>query len=358
MILYLKENRELSDELIDEFREKTIRPEYKYFEFFCRLKASDPLYKGKTILKHHAYLNADFQTFEVPECVDYIGDTAFAYCNNLETLVFTRKAQLGHFPIIECNNLKRIVVPTDLLDYYKEALPYYRNIITDKEIEIEDSNEEEKVYDLEIEHIYVGVPSADSYIETEVEADEAKKSTDYSIIRNVFDKKATSYKFFWFLAILKLYKEKGNDNINFKDILIKMVSSAWKYVFVEDSVFPKIDQIPITLSKVGEKCALSRSANEKDIEYSVLEYYNTLNLDSLLTPLLKNVPYRFLSPWIPFTDNADVVEKSNAPSTHCLYALIEDGIKINPLWSDYLLDNYDKLIQFVERELRSYIKLG
>ena len=39
----------------------------------------------------------------------------------------------GVFPILECKKLSRIVVPTELIDYFKEELPYYKSIVTDNE---------------------------------------------------------------------------------------------------------------------------------------------------------------------------------------------------------------------------------
>jgi len=181
--------------------------------------------------------------------------------------------------------------------------------------------------------------------------------SDVDKMRHAFDKKATSYKFFWILAILKIYKEKENDKILFKDILIKMVSIAWGYVFFEKSEFPKIDQLPGYLVKIDKMIESNKSTKGIVIDSVLLDYYDKWELNALLSPLLKNVPYRFLSTWIPFTSNDDVVAKSNYPDTRCPYSLHEDHIVINPIWGKYFLDNYNKLTQFVEKELRSYLKI-
>ena len=85
--------------------------------------------------------------------------------------------------------------------------------------------------------------------------------------------------------------------------------------------------------------------------------YFSITIYTLLSPLLKNVPYRFLSPWIPFKSNDDVVAKSNNPDSRCPYSLHDDHITINPIWSDYFLDNYDKLTQFAEKKLKMYLKI-
>ena len=89
----------------------------------------------------------------------------------------------------------------------------------------------------------------------------------------------------------------------------------------------------------------------------VRKNYEVLSFDALLSPLLKNVPYRFLSPWIPFTSNDDVVAKSNDAEMSCPYSLHEDHIVIDSKWGEFLLVNYDKLTQFTEKELRKYLKL-
>ena len=179
---------------------------------------------------------------------------------------------------------------------------------------------------------------------------------DVDKIWHVFDKKATSYKYFWFLSILKIYKETNNGSIPFKDILVKMVSVAWSWVFMENSEFPKADQLPLYLRTIQSKAYLDRLASEKEVGGNVLEFYDEWKWDALLKPLLNNVPYRFLSPWIPFTNNDDVVAKSNDPDTKCPYALHDDYLTINPIWGDYFLENYDKLTQFAEKELRLYLK--
>ena len=374
MIVNYKDSRDISDEQISLFRKYTINPGYQHFESFCKILAARPDYHGRTVIKNNAYLCSDIEEYTVPKHVEYIGNTAFAYCENLKNINIEGKVVFGRFPIIECENLKRITVPTELLLYYKETLPFYRNIIRDYEYselhEVKEepglniNNESFLINESEIEHVYVDVPSADPYHEFEVEhgdkdsehGDSLLSKSDIDKIQHVFDSKATSYKYFWLLSILQIYKDKKNETINLKDILVKMVSVAWNYVFLKKSHFPAIDQLPNYLKTVQVKVCLDRYSKEHTIEEMVLEYYDTLKLKPVLSPLLKNVPYRFLSPWISFTSNEDVVAKSNDKNARCLYSLQDDHITINPIWSDYLLENYAKLIAFIETELRSFLK--
>lgn len=182
------------------------------------------------------------------------------------------------------------------------------------------------------------------------------KDIDIDKLWHAFDKKATSYKYFWFLSILKIYYEIRTDSIYFKDILIEMVSIAWRYVFVEECQFPSQDQLPIYLRAIQAKTYLTRSAKQMKVEETVRESFYEWKWNTLLMPLLNNVPYRFLSPWIPFTNNEEVTAKSKETESRCPYSLANDHVTINPLWSNYLMENYDKISIFIEKELRLFLK--
>jgi len=373
MILRYMENRELSDGVIEEFKNKTIRPEYRHFDEFCSSKASDPEYNGKTIIKHNAYLNADFQTFEVPESVDYIGDTAFAYCNNLVTLKLARKVHFGHFPIIECNRLRQIIVPAEYVDYYKQELPYYKDIITDHELEIieeppvVEAQPVEQVDVAEVEDVYVEVPSADSYIdveegpEVEVEevADEAPESepeADFSTIKTIFDKKASSYKYFWFLAIISLAKEHDVLALTYKGIVTRMAAMAWPLVFEDEINLGKTDLMESYLTSVQKNTKLIPAATSNVVENYIKMHYESQGINRLLAPLLKNVPYRFLSPWVKYTTDAEVIAESNRRDFTGMYALSDNCIILNEDWWDYIQEHYDELCSFATQSFLDYVK--
>ena len=324
-ISYFKDNHDLSDEFISQFKSNTKRPEYRNQISFCMMKAADPDYNGKSIIKNSAYLYADFDSFTVPENVDYIGDTAFAYCNNLETITFTQKVYFGYFPIIECNKLRQIIVPTALLDYYKQELPHYKDIISD-----------------------VAVTDA-------IASDIPQVDTD--ILWTVFNKKATSYKYFWFLAIMDIYINRKQITIPYKNIVVKMAAKAWKYWFVDKYSFGKMDQLGSYLNIIldSSDSGLSADSSESKVEEYILENYGE-GYEGLLGPLLKNVPYRFLSPWIPFTTTSEVIEKSNDPEAQCLYALKDDSIVLNERWLGFIKQNADKVNDFAKTELKKYLE--
>ncbi len=181
-------------------------------------------------------------------------------------------------------------------------------------------------------------------------------NSDIEKLWHVFDSKATSYKYFWFLSIIQLYKERGNTLIRHKNILAKMIANAWTYHFAKKGDFPKIDQIPKYIKSVKDTALLMENSDEKNVEARILNYFERLDIETILSPLLKNVPYRFLSPWIPFTSNEDVIAKSNRKDSTCLYSLHNNYITINPLWCNYLNNNYMKIESFIKKELALFLK--
>ena len=194
--------------------------------------------------------------------------------------------------------------------------------------------------------------------DSEVTEMKSLSASDIDKMWHVFDKKATSYKYFWFLAIIELYVEKSQTTILFNDIITRMISNAWRYVCKEKGVFAQIDQIPNYVNEIKERYLLDKSSSKSKIEGQILYYYERDHLNRILGPLLNNVPYRFLSPWIPFTSNEDVVAKSNEKDSDSPYSIHDDYIVINPIWREYLKEHYNEIIQFIEKGLRQYLKIN
>lgn len=184
-----------------------------------------------------------------------------------------------------------------------------------------------------------------------------KKSLDVKLLEHVFDKKATSYKFFWFISILTLAKERESLAISFKDLLIRMASIAWQMVLEDNLELGKSDCMKKYLQEVERKTSLISSATPNVVEKYLIQHYDSQGVSKALTPLLKNVPYRFLSPWIKFTSNEDVIRKSNSKDYTGLYAIVSESVILDEDWWEYINANYDKLYNFAIQSLIDYASL-
>lgn len=364
------------------FASQTVRPEYRNQEKYFKSIAKDPQYDGESVIKDCEHLYADFVEYEVPASVEYVGDTAFAYCLNLQKLKFTRKVLFGQFPIVECNRLRQILVPTEHIPYFKQKLPYYSDIVSDREIDIqeleelpetvnivepEDIEDDSKytIDESEIEHVYVDANTANSYIETELEEEQdddeegeedIEKPIDFNIIKKVFDNKSSSYKYFWFLAIISLAKERDQLAIPYKDIVIRMVAMAWPIVFEDEIDLGKNDKLPKYLEYTSKAAMLIHGAASSVVEKHLSQHYESRKVKSILSPLLKNVPYRFLSPWVHYTTEEEVIKKSNKKNFPGLYALSDEHVILHEDWWDYILENYQEICSFTLQSFCDYVK--
>ena len=190
-----------------------------------------------------------------------------------------------------------------------------------------------------------------------VEGKDQLTSDDVSKLKHAFDKKSTSYKYFWFISLLEVYKEYQVEKIVFDKILIKMAAKAWKYVFMLNGQFSQSDQFPTYLSHIRTITGLKNNSSESEVEDELNLKYDYLNIKSILSPLLKNVPYRFLSPWIPFTYNDEVMEKSWNKGSRSPYKPYNDHVIINEIWKEDIIDNYDSFLLLAEYGLETYLKI-
>lgn len=174
--------------------------------------------------------------------------------------------------------------------------------------------------------------------------------------KTVFDKKATSYKYFWLLAIITLAKERRCLSISYDDILIRMAAMAWPIVLKESIELGHQDRMYIYLSEIHKRTSLTKYSSSSDIEIFLNQVKNKSRAIEILSPLLKNVPYRFLSPWIKFTSNDEVIKRSQEKDSGCLYALYDKYIILNDEWWDYIIANYNTIWDFTLDSFIEYIK--
>ena len=183
-------------------------------------------------------------------------------------------------------------------------------------------------------------------------------ANDIEKIKHVFDKKANSYKYFWFMSLLQIYKDNQDENITYKQILVKMISKAWKYVFMLHGRFSQSDRLPSYLTDLQKETGLRRDAPESEIEDEMNKKYDELELQSKLSPLLKGVPYRFLSLWIPYTNNGEVMKKSWLQGERCPYEVYNDHIVISKLWKKFFIDYFDCMELLCEYGLDFYLMVN
>ena len=100
------------------------------------------------------------------------------------------------------------------------------------------------------------------------------------------------------------------------------------------------DMMKNYLDEVVKKTTLIKAASSNVVDKYLSQHYTSQGVNKILSPLMKNVPYRFLSPWIKYTTDEEVIEKSNAKNYSGIYSLHSDHIVIDEEWWKYLKEHY------------------
>lgn len=164
-------------------------------------------------------------------------------------------------------------------------------------------------------------------------------------LKNILKNRVTSYKFYWFKALLTIV-ERRETEASFKKMAALMVAHAWNDVLVENCTYTKIDQIPYVVRRIYLDSHLQPTDN---IEEVMSYLHKNLNkYDELYSKLLSMVPYRFISIYIENLHDVkdhqknDIIE-NNSRKQKLIYKIENSKIYIDKDWNKYLLNNIGEL---------------
>lgn len=179
-------------------------------------------------------------------------------------------------------------------------------------------------------------------------------------LSQVFNNTTATYKFYWFLSILQMHNEEEAFRMSVWDLAIRMVANAWFPIHYFHLSFGLMDSLQKIVTELQWETGLPMDARKEDVIACLTASLNKPAIKNLLRTLTLNVPYRFISPWIKYTNDADVIERSHSYENGCLYSLqkskTEFYITINPIWSKYLQDYYGILTDFINWNLTLFLQ--
>lgn len=179
-------------------------------------------------------------------------------------------------------------------------------------------------------------------------------------LSQVFNKTTATYKFYWFLSILQMHNEENSYRISVWDLVVRMIANAWYPIHYFHLSFGSMDSLHKIVTELQWSTGLPMDAKKDDIIKCLTDSIKNKDVKRLLTPLTINVPYRFLSPWINYTCDTDVIARSHTFENGCLYAIHKDNkdffITMNPIWDKYLNDYYGILTDFIHWNLTLFLQ--
>ena len=382
---------ELSEEDKERLSDILIAPECRNLPNYYKDEAASKTGTTDEVICNNAFVCDDkLSEYDIPESVAYIGNTTFAYCSNLKEIRINNPQTLfGKFPIIECENLTKIIVPEGTEAFYKESLPHFCNIIfSEHSYEVyrdtkarilqsiksdilplddaetsstqpigenpSDTKEDSSTQAMEIQSDIASIPPhASSDFATIVRQEIAIEPKS---LKNVFDKEVTSYKYFWLMSIISLIKENQKLAISFDEIVIRMASLAWPLFFTDGLDFGSCDITQACLFDVKRESALRVGSTKSVVETYLKDNCDNGIVETCLAPLLKNVPYSFLSPWTGHVSNEHAIDLSNSSAYSGPYAIHNNNIIMDEDWFDYITENFEEIHNFVKDEFADFLK--
>lgn len=190
------------------------------------------------------------------------------------------------------------------------------------------------------------------------------KTLDIQAFSNILELKnlQNSYKIYWFNAIFEEIK-KGNKNIAFKTLVLKMITKSW-YSLIEYKLnFGIQDKLNIVVNYIYDNYNFNKEINENTL-YDNLQKIKNEDFNKSISFFYHYVPYRLLTPF--FTElkgikdskkNKAILELSQN-SNKSLYKINDEkkSIQINENWFEYIYENQiiiegwlkSKLIYFLQ----------
>ena len=182
------------------------------------------------------------------------------------------------------------------------------------------------------------------------------KHIDTRVLAQIYNNTTATYKFYWFVSLLDILVKTGKRQISFWEIVVGMIAEAWYPIHYFRLSFGKSDSLYNQIIELQKELNIPIDANKNDIRKQIINNLENQRIKSLLRVFTLNVPYRFLSPWINYTTDSEVVNLSQSFSNNCLYTIQNETIEINPKWEQYLNDNYLILRDFTFWNLTIFLQ--
>ncbi len=176
----------------------------------------------------------------------------------------------------------------------------------------------------------------------------------------VFSNTVATYKFFWFLSIMQIHAKSKDPRISVWDIVIRMVANAWYPIHYFRLSFGKSDSLFDIVMELQRATQIPIDANIDTIVRCLTSRLDDKRIKAKLYTLTLNVPYRFLSPWITYKNDDDVIKRSQTFENGCLYSLHKETadffIQLNPAWETYLHKHYNILVDYAYWNLSLFLQ--
>jgi phage repressor protein C with HTH and peptisase S24 domain len=180
----------------------------------------------------------------------------------------------------------------------------------------------------------------------------------------VFNDRANSYKFVWFLAILSLLRRGMGDDLPLAKVLTEMAATAWHAVCFFRLSLGRQDKLQEAIQQIRQRSLLPFDALPEAIREFVA---GSAQSQSGLEYFSRYVPTRFLSPWFKeqLSGRKDsekdclivqLAQESQRGTLPTPYWLDGDQVRLNASWRHFLVENLGIVQAFGEYHFAKYLQ--
>ena len=177
-----------------------------------------------------------------------------------------------------------------------------------------------------------------------------------SCLSGIFNNTSATYKFYWFVSLMDIVVKEQKTKISFWEIIAGMIAESWYPIHYFKLSFGKSDSLYVQSLALRQELNIPIDADKERIKLLLLNNLNNNRVKSFLRVFILNVPYRFLSPWIKYTYDKDVISRSQLFENECLYAINDECVEVNVKWVDYLSEHYLILKDFAYWNLTIFLQ--
>jgi hypothetical protein len=173
-------------------------------------------------------------------------------------------------------------------------------------------------------------------------------------LASIFNNTVATYKFYWFLSLVEA-AEKGSKEINKRELFARMIGLSWYTIHYFHISFGKQDLLQQASNKIRVIQSIEIDERKEIILTRILETADPVT-EKLLDHFDKNVPHKFLSPWLGSGQRSEVYRLSQSTREDPPYALYNDKIVIYPHWYQYIIRNSAILKNFCYWNLALFLQ--
>lgn len=163
---------------------------------------------------------------------------------------------------------------------------------------------------------------------------------DVAKLSRIYGNTVATYKFYWFISIINhLVVNPEKRLFSFDEIIAGMIAEAWYPIHYFRISFGKQDSLEANILEIQRLLGIAIDADKEKVRETILKNIDSPGVKRCLHVFTLNVPYRFLSPWIPRATDAQVEQYSRMFFNNCPYSIMGKSIVVDERWAEYLIRN-------------------